>query len=1073
MSTFSISENTIPKPNYEYITNSEDVGRTINEVLKHNVIEVDTETTGLDPYNSKISLVQIGVPGKSYVYDVRHDTEHSSVHIDQLKPMLLNSNSTKIIQNSVFDMKMLKVHAGYYPDNIHDTMLVEQLFNLGLTGRGAGLADLVKKYLGLEMTKEPAGTFQDYYQKFQPFQIEYAAADVSVLNIIKELQWDRVVTEGFENVCRLEFEFTKPMCEMELNGITVDADRWRAIMGFVEDERQEVLSEVHQLLATTASKPSLFGIPSVNVDSNKQLLAALYEHGVDLPDTSEGTLKRYKDVPVIKALLTYRKVNKLISTYGETLLAKINPVTGRLHTSFRQMVSTGRMSSSNPNLQNIPKKQLFRSCFVSRPGYKLITADMSGAELRILGNLSEDPVFMECFQQGLDLHSRSASEVFKVAIEEVDKAMRNSCKALSFGLCVDEDTELITDRGIIKIKDVTTKDSVAHDFGSNRIIDHKYMGEKSVFELRSKFGYTLNATEDHVIKIIDKNGNYCDKKLKDIDINKDLICLKSGANLFNDSFYRFKPFNRQLRTNAKEFIVPEILDTKWASFFGLLIAEGHFHKGRFGNYDAIQFGISAKDFEFIEYIDNLFSSLFDSYSKSINGTIVNYSINSTQMAHWLGSIVPFKKGNKTETVDIPMCVKTSPKEVQVAFIRTLFEGDGTIVRKEPSFDVSYSSMSLTLLKSLQLMLLNFGIVSKIRETPDKRYPKNKYYKLDIIGTSCKLKFMSDIGFITDRKNTRGLSDAKFGRSFFNINYPKDKLRKLQKKISLARKTDSSDDIHNCNRYLYNQINNYDRNYIGNSYFKFLANYDEDIKFINDNSIITLPIESIELVGKKRVYDISVKNHQYFLANGFVVHNCYGMSKYGLAARLDISTKEAEKLIKDYFGVFKAVSDYLDNSARLGVKNGCTITASGRKRFYNVPPFGHPDRNKIQKAVERKAKNAGIQGSNADTIKESMIYIVDRLEKSGLDAKLLLTVHDEVVVEASDDCVEEVAKIVSNSLVDGFGRYFTKICMESDSLIGPSWLKDSCSECGCCEMKFIPDEKYLTKLVCSKCGHPQE
>jgi DNA polymerase I-like protein with 3'-5' exonuclease and polymerase domains len=635
MSTFSISENTIPKPNYEYITNSEDVGRTIDEVLKHGIIEVDTETTGLDPYNSKISLVQIGVPGKSYVYDVRHDTEHSSMHIDQLKPALLNPNSTKIIQNSVFDMKMLKVHAGYYPDNIHDTMLVEQLFNLGLTGRGAGLADLVKKYLGLEMTKEPAGTFQDYYQKFEPFQIEYAASDVSVLNIIKELQWDRVVAEGFENVCRLEFEFTKPMCEMELNGITVDADRWRAIMGFVEDERQEALAEVHQFLATTASKPSLFGIPSVNVDSNKQLLAALYEHGVDLPDTSEGTLKRYKDVPVIKALLTYRKVNKLISTYGETLLAKINPVTGRLHTSFRQMVSTGRMSSSNPNLQNIPKKQLFRSCFIAKPGHKLITADMSGAELRILGNLSEDPVFMECFQQGLDLHSRSASEVFKVAIEEVDKAMRNSCKALSFGLC------------------------------------------------------------------------------------------------------------------------------------------------------------------------------------------------------------------------------------------------------------------------------------------------------------------------------------------------------------------------------------------------------------------------------------------------------YGMSKYGLAARLDISTKEAEKLIKDYFGVFKAVSDYLDNSARLGVKNGYTVTASGRKRFYNVPPFGHPDRNKIQKAVERKAKNAGIQGANADTVKEAMIYIVDRLEKSGLPGKLLSTVHDEVIVEVEDAYVDEVSKIVTNSLRDGFGRYFNKIPMESDALVGPSWLKDSCSECGCCEMTFIPDEKYLTKLVCSKCGHPQE
>lgn len=642
MSTFNVSNTTLPKPNYEYITNSEDVGRTINEIINHDTIEVDTETTALDPYEAKISLVQVGIPGKSYVYDVRHDTEHSSVHLDQLKPVLKNPKSTKIIQNSVFDMKMLKVHAGYYPDNIYDTMLVEQLFNLGLTNRGAGLADLVKKYLGLEMTKEPAGTFQDYNQKFQPFQIEYAAGDVSVLNIIKELQWDRVIKEGFENVCRLEFEFTKPMCEMELNGVTVDTERWRAIMGFVEDERISSLAEVHRLLASTASKPTLFGIPSVNIDSNKQLLAALHEHGIDLDDTGEATLKKYSDVPVINALLTYRKVNKLMSTYGENLLAKINPVTGRLHTSFRQMVSTGRMSSSNPNLQNIPKKQLFRSCFVAKPGYKFITADMSGAELRILGNLSEDPVFMECFKNGLDLHSRSASEVFKIAIEDVDKKMRNSCKALSFGLC------------------------------------------------------------------------------------------------------------------------------------------------------------------------------------------------------------------------------------------------------------------------------------------------------------------------------------------------------------------------------------------------------------------------------------------------------YGMSKYGLAARLNISEKDAEKLIKDYFGVFKAVSDYLDNSARLGVKHGYTTTVSGRKRFYNVPPFGHPDRNKVQKAVERKAKNAGIQGANADTIKESMIYIVDRLEKSGLDAKLILTVHDEVVVEAKDDCVTEASKIVTGSLRDGFGRYFKKIPMESDALVGPCWLKDSCDaidengeKCGFCEMMFIPDERYVTKLVCAKCGSPRE
>lgn len=624
----------VPTPNYEYITKVEDVGRALDAICNYPIIEVDTETTGLSPHHAKISLVQIGIPGKAFVFDVRSDLEHCTVDLEHLKPALTNKKTLKLLQNAVFDMKMLKFHGGFYLENIYDTMLVEQLFNLGLTGRGAGLADIVLKYLGLYINKEPQGSFEDYYQKFEPYQLDYAAGDVGILSLIRDLQLPRIKQENFENVCRLEFEFTKPMCEMELNGITLDADKWRIMMSKIENERRGILYDIHDMIAQTSAKPVLFGVPIVNIDSNKQLLRALNEYGVSLPNTGEKTLAKYKDVPIIKLLLSYRKLNKLISTYGEALLEQINPVTGRLHTSFRQMVSTGRMSSSSPNLQNIPKKQRFRSCFIARPGYTLVTADMSSAELRILGNLSEDPVFMECFQKGIDLHSRSASEVFKIPIEDVDKSMRDSCKALSFGLC------------------------------------------------------------------------------------------------------------------------------------------------------------------------------------------------------------------------------------------------------------------------------------------------------------------------------------------------------------------------------------------------------------------------------------------------------YGMSKYGLAERLSIPEKKAENLIKDYFGVFKSVKDYLDESARLGVKNGETVTVSGRKRFYNLPPYGHPDRNKIQKAVERKAKNAGIQGANADSIKEAMIYIVNRLEESKLPAKLLLTVHDEVIVEARDDCVEEVAKIVTGSLRDGFGRYFSKIPMESDSLISPSWMKGSC-ECGSVEFKLIPDDEYITKLVCSRCGAPQE
>jgi DNA polymerase I-like protein with 3'-5' exonuclease and polymerase domains len=160
-----------------------------------------------------------------------------------------------------------------------------------------------------------------------------------------------IASEGFENVCRLEFEFTKPMCEMELNGITIDKDKWHIMMDDIELNRASELAFIQKLLTDSCGKNVLFGVPVVNLDSPKQLLKALKGYGLsNLDSTGVDALKKYKDVPVINSLLKFRKLNKLISTYGESLLDKIHPITGRLHTRFRQMIQTGRMSSSAPNL---------------------------------------------------------------------------------------------------------------------------------------------------------------------------------------------------------------------------------------------------------------------------------------------------------------------------------------------------------------------------------------------------------------------------------------------------------------------------------------------------------------------------------------------------------------------------------------------------------------------------------------------------------------------------------------------------------------------------------------------------
>ena len=171
MDIFKEIELRLPPPNYDYITNEDDAIKAMNFLANYPIHSLDTETTALDPREGKISLIQIGVNDKVFVFDVRHDTEHSSLHKDVLKPILISKDHIHIIQNALFDIKMIKHHMGFYVENIYDTMLVEQLLNLGLMGVKVSLDALILRYLGIAMQKEPRLTFQDYNQKFKKFQL--------------------------------------------------------------------------------------------------------------------------------------------------------------------------------------------------------------------------------------------------------------------------------------------------------------------------------------------------------------------------------------------------------------------------------------------------------------------------------------------------------------------------------------------------------------------------------------------------------------------------------------------------------------------------------------------------------------------------------------------------------------------------------------------------------------------------------------------------------------------------------------------------------------------------------------
>lgn len=943
-------QNVLPPPKYSYITDEDSARRAMEKLSKYPILQIDTETTDLDPYSAKWSLLQIGAAGHSYVFDVRYDTEFSSVNPKILLPLLTNPNILKILQNANFDMKIIKKNTGVYLNNVYDTMLSEQLLNLGRLSVKTSLAALADRYTGIELDKEPRNTFKDYNQEFQPYQIEYAANDVVLLELIRDLQLPKIKKEGLENACRLEFDFLIPLCEMELNGIKIDVDKWNVIMKDVDKERLEVKKIILDMLGECTSQTTLFGVSLINIDSNDQLKKALKKFGLNLENTSAGELAKFTGVPIVDAILDYRKASKLISTYADSLLAKIHPATGRLHTDFRQMVSTGRLSSSDPNLQNIPGKQKFRSCFIAPEGYSLLTADMSGAELRILGNLSKDPVFIEAYSTGQDLHTRTASEMFNVSYEEAkQKRYRGAAKAINFGLCTPEDTNIITNYGVKEISGVNIGDITAHDFGSDLIIDKAFMGEKEVFELKTKYGYSIELTSEHLVKVINKSGEYVDKPLCALDYNNDLVCLKCGSKLFSTKEVYFNTVDVDKKTNYKHFNLPSKLTKDWAAFLGLFVSEGSVFKAKNReNYSTVSFGFSKENGEFIHKTDSLFNELFgDRVSKSDN-KYKRYTINSVLFAEWLVSILEIDGENKTDVVRVPKCIKTASKDLQIEFLRWLFEGDGTVKKNGEGYKISYSSNSIKLLKDIQIILLNLGIISSITEEVRKGYDKI-YYALSLISVESCEEFKKSIGFLTKYKMDKCFSNAIYNTSAYFINNHKERIDSIIKNNNVSKQLKE--------RFYKSRL---DDN-IGNIYLEELSKYDDFFKFIYENNIVPLPIKFIKSMGIKKVYDLSVENHQYFLANGFVVHNCYGMSPIGLSKRLDISENEAKQLINIYFQKYSGVKRYLEQSGHDAVMNRYSTTASGRRRYYNMPPFEHPDRKKIQRSIERQGKNAGIQG----------------------------------------------------------------------------------------------------------------
>lgn len=421
----------MPPINYELITDEEHLNQAV-EILKNEpVLSVDTETSGLDPYEAKLLLVQVASPHMCYIVDAVR------VPLDALKPLLENPKSLKLLQNAKFDYEMIKQNTGIALTNLYDTMLAERLLTAGL-GMEVNLAAITKRYLGEVMDKSVRKTFYGQSSlNLTPEQLAYAAKDVMALFPIYALQLDKLKQEKLLTVADLEFKCVLAVGDLELNGCKLDVVKWRKILEGVAEKRDLVRTELMEILPSGgARQSSMFGGDEylINLNSGPQIIAEFARLGIVLEDTSEATLSKHNHVAA-KKLLEYRGHEKTLGSFGEGLLSLISKKTGRIHPDFIQYgADTGRFSCSNPNVQQIPATSDFRACFICEPGYKLVTCDYSQAELRILAELSLDDGFLNAFKSGGDLHILAASQMFGVKPEEVSKTQRSQAKAINFGL---------------------------------------------------------------------------------------------------------------------------------------------------------------------------------------------------------------------------------------------------------------------------------------------------------------------------------------------------------------------------------------------------------------------------------------------------------------------------------------------------------------------------------------------------------------------------------------------------------------------------------------------------------------
>ena len=439
----------IDRSRYETLLTEADLNRWVEKLKQAKLFALDTETDNLDYMAANLVGISFALEnGEAAYLPLQLDylgapkTLEKTTALTLLKPVLENPTIQKVGQNFKYDLTIFARNGIDVQGVAFDTMLESYVLNS--TGRH-NMDDLAKRYLGHQTItfEEIAGKGKNQLTFNQiPLEkaAEYAAEDADVTMKLQQVLWEKLSKEpSLEKLFKeMELPLLGVLSRMERRGVLIDSDA----LFLQSNEIANRLSELEEQAYVLAGQP-------FNLASTKQLQEILFDKlGLPViqktpkgaPSTNEEVLEELAfshELP--KVLVEHRGLSKLKSTYTDKLPQMVNPQTGRVHTSYHQAVTaTGRLSSSDPNLQNIPIRneegRRIRQTFIAREGFTVVAADYSQIELRIMAHLSQDQGLINAFTQGKDIHRSTAAEIFGVALDEVTSEQRRNAKAINFGL---------------------------------------------------------------------------------------------------------------------------------------------------------------------------------------------------------------------------------------------------------------------------------------------------------------------------------------------------------------------------------------------------------------------------------------------------------------------------------------------------------------------------------------------------------------------------------------------------------------------------------------------------------------